>query len=66
VKIHVVHESIPSLRPHLTTSVVGTGDFNGDGMSDIVWRDTAGDISIWLINGATSFGAIPPAIFRSG
>jgi hypothetical protein len=35
-----------------TWSVVGTGDFNGDGKSDIVWRDTAGDVAIWLMNGA--------------
>ena len=27
-------------------SVVGTGDFNGDGMTDIVWRDSVGDTSI--------------------
>jgi hypothetical protein len=27
-------------------------DFNGDGKSDIVWRDNVGDVSIWLMNGA--------------
>jgi hypothetical protein len=26
-------------------------------MSDIVWRDTAGDIGIWLMNGATVLSA---------
>jgi hypothetical protein len=31
--------------------VVGTGDFNGDGKSDILWRDTNGDVYIWLMNG---------------
>jgi hypothetical protein len=31
---------------------VGTGDFNGDGKSDIAWRDTAGDTAIWLMNSA--------------
>ena len=35
-------------------SIVGTGDFNGDGMSDIVWRDALGNTAIWLMNGATS------------
>ena len=30
-----------------------TGDFNGDGMSDILWRNTDGDVAIWLMNGLT-------------
>jgi len=30
-----------------------TGDFDGDGMSDILWIDTAGNIAIWFMNGAT-------------
>jgi hypothetical protein len=34
-------------------SVAETGDFNGDGMSDILWQDTSGDIGIWFMNGAT-------------
>ena len=33
-------------------SVAGLGDFNGDRMSDILWRDTSGDIAIWFMNGA--------------
>jgi hypothetical protein len=32
--------------------VAGTGDFNGDAKSDIVWRDTSGNTSISLMNGA--------------
>jgi len=32
-------------------SIVGTGDFNGDGYSDILWRNTDGDVAIWLMNG---------------
>jgi len=34
-------------------SVVGTGDFNGDGNSDILWRDTSGNTAIWFMNGAS-------------
>ncbi len=33
--------------------VAGTGDFNGDGKSDILWRDSSGDIAIWEMNGTT-------------
>jgi hypothetical protein len=34
-------------------SVAETGDFNGDGKSDILWRDTAGDLAVWLMNGTS-------------
>jgi hypothetical protein len=41
-----------------------THDFNGDGKSDILWRDKAGDVGMWLMNGTQivqggSFSAIP-------
>jgi probable HAF family extracellular repeat protein len=26
-------------------------DFNGDNKSDVLWRDTAGDVGMWLMNG---------------
>jgi glucose/arabinose dehydrogenase len=33
-------------------ALVSPHDFNGDGMSDILWRNTtAGDVGIWLMNG---------------
>ena len=39
-------------------------DFNGDGKSDIAWRDTSGDAAAWLMNGAqllqsTPYGTAP-------
>jgi uncharacterized protein (DUF2141 family) len=49
-------------------SIAGTGDFNGDGVSDILWHNTNGDTSIWLMNGngaqvqvlsATDLGLVP-------
>jgi VCBS repeat protein len=30
-----------------------THDFNGDGFSDILWRDAGGDVAMWLMNGST-------------
>jgi hypothetical protein len=47
------------LRASLETTnspIVETGDFNGDGMSDILWRDTSGNTAIWFMNGATASG----------
>jgi hypothetical protein len=35
-------------------SIVGTGDFNGDGYGDILWRSTNGDTAIWLISGTAA------------
>ncbi len=45
-------------------SIAGTGDFNGDGSSDILWRNTNGDLATWLMTGVTvlspiDFGIIP-------
>jgi FG-GAP-like repeat len=44
--------------------MTATHDFNGDGMSDIAWRDGSGNTSSWLMNAAsvissTGFGEIP-------
>jgi ELWxxDGT repeat protein len=33
--------------------VVGTGDFNGDGHSDILWQNTDGQVAIWEMNGTS-------------
>jgi hypothetical protein len=45
-------------------SIAETGDFNGDGQSDILWNDTSGDVAIWFMNGTTvlssaGLGTIP-------
>ena len=37
--------------------IVGTGDFNGDGKSDILWQDTSGNVAIWFMNGTQASGA---------
>ena len=35
-------------------NIAGIGDFNGDGIADILWRNTStGEVYIWLMNGTT-------------
>jgi probable HAF family extracellular repeat protein len=34
-------------------TLAATHDYNGDGYSDIAWRDGSGDLALWLMNGAT-------------
>jgi hypothetical protein len=42
------------IAPDATWSVAGTGDFNGNGRADILWRQSAsGALAIWDMNGAT-------------
>jgi hypothetical protein len=47
--------------------IVGTGDFNGDGTSDILWRNNStGEVAVWLMNNAqvstsAGFGIVPAA-----
>jgi hypothetical protein len=39
--------------------VVGTGDFNNDGNTDILWRDvTTGGVAVWTMNGAGAITSI--------
>jgi hypothetical protein len=38
--------------PPSVWTIVGTGDFDGGGKTDIVWHDTSGNVAIWLMNGA--------------
>jgi FG-GAP-like repeat len=37
--------------PGGTWSIAETGDFDGDGKSDILWHDTSGTVAIWFMNG---------------
>ena len=31
-----------------------TGDYNGDGKSDILWEDNSSNLAVWYMNGAQS------------
>jgi ELWxxDGT repeat protein len=42
-----------AIRPDASWSAVGVGDFNGDTRSDILWRNTSGELVEWSMNGAT-------------
>ena len=33
--------------------IVGVGDFNGDGDADLLWQNTNGTVSEWLMHGST-------------
>ena len=41
--------------------IQGIGDFNGDGMADILWQNSiSGEVYIWLMNGATMLNQASP------
>jgi len=35
----------------LTWTIAGIGDFDGNGSTDILWRDNGGNVGVWLMNG---------------
>ncbi len=42
-------------------SALGVGDFNGDGLSDVLWRhSTDGSLAMWQMNGATVTSSAAP------
>jgi hypothetical protein len=45
--------------------IAGVGDFNGDGKSDILWRNANGDTDIWDSNSAGGFTGIDLGIIAS-
>ena len=55
---------LPGATSGGSVTLSDTHDFNGDGKSDVLWRDTAGDVGLWLMNGpqilqGTAFTAVP-------
>jgi hypothetical protein len=45
-------------------SIVGSGDFNGDGKSDILWQKANNAVAIWEMNGTSVLN--PNATFVGG
>ena len=33
--------------------IARVGDVNGDGKSDVIWRNISGVVAVWLMNGLT-------------
>ena len=48
-----------SPNPGPSWKAIGTGDFNDDGHSDILWQNANGQASIWEMNGNTLIGGGP-------
>jgi hypothetical protein len=45
--------TIPDTSLANTLCPAKTHDFNGDGKSDLLWRDSSGNLAVWLMNQAT-------------
>ena len=44
--------SISSVDPNY--EIAGSGDFNADGKTDVIWRHgPTGELGVWLMNGTT-------------
>jgi hypothetical protein len=56
-----VSYSLPS-----SYTFAGIGDFNGDGRSDVLWRDASGTLSEWLGQSNGSFAWNSKAAFQIG
>jgi autotransporter-associated beta strand protein len=37
----------------LTWTIAGIGDFDGNGSTDILWRDNLGNVGVWLMSGTS-------------
>ena len=49
----VVNLGGAAVKPDASWSIIGTGDFDGDTRGDILWRNTAGTIDEWQMNGSS-------------
>ena len=55
-----------SFNPGPSWQIKGTGDFNGDGKSDILWQNSDGTPAIWLMNGTNVLSGGAAGSFNPG
>jgi hypothetical protein len=53
----VIGSTLVGPNPGPSWHAVGTGDFNGDGHSDILFQNTNGQAAIWEMNGTNVIGS---------
>src|SRR5262245_17895381 len=53
-------------NPGPSWQIKGTGDFNGDGMSDILWQGSDGTPAIWLMDGMNFISGSAAGAFNPG
>jgi hypothetical protein len=56
------YTSLPSVDPDALWVIAGTGDFDGDGHTDLLWRSlTTGEVGLWLMQGtqAREYSPLP-------
>jgi hypothetical protein len=37
--------------------IMGSGDYNSDGKSDILWQNSSGAVAVWEMNGTSAIAA---------
>jgi hypothetical protein len=47
----IASAGVVAANPGNDWTVAGTGDFDGDGRSDILWRGKSGEIAVWQMDG---------------
>ena len=50
-----------TITPDASWKIVEVGDFNGDGNSDVLWRNDNGSMAEWLMNGSQVTASVTPA-----